>query len=309
MKFDKEYIMNIARETNFIKDNIEKVLRLCSILNFIFSDTYLKDKLVLKGGTAINLFYANLPRLSVDIDLDFTLDINKDELVIYKENIKKTIIDYMVKEDFVLKNSTKEYYSLISLVFNYKNSVNNLDTIKIEINFMDRIHVLPLEIKNCNHYNNFICRDIIVLNPIELYASKINALISRAASRDIYDVYKMINLNIIKDYDLLKKCLIFYSMVGGEQNIDSINFSKIMNLSYHDIKLKLKPVLSKDDSFNYLDAKEVVINYINNLLNFDDCDYKFINEFRIKKYNPKLLFNEEIAHKLKNHPMAIWRCK
>lgn len=69
--------------------------------------------------------------------------------------------------------------------------------------------------------------DILALNDVELYASKINARLSRATSRDLYDVNAMINSNIIENSNLLRKCLIFYNMVGGEQNIDDISFENI----------------------------------------------------------------------------------
>ena len=66
----KKSIVRIANETSFIKDNVEKVMRLIDILETLFSSEW-KDKLALKGGTAINLFFRNLPRPSVDIDLDY----------------------------------------------------------------------------------------------------------------------------------------------------------------------------------------------------------------------------------------------
>lgn len=64
-------IRTAASVTGFIKDNVEKVMRLIDILEGIFTSKW-KDKLVLKGGTAINIFYSGMPRLSVDIDLDYT---------------------------------------------------------------------------------------------------------------------------------------------------------------------------------------------------------------------------------------------
>lgn len=63
-------IVDLSKETNFIKDNLEKILRLIDILEVIYTSQW-KDKLVLKGGTCINLMYRNLDRLSVDIDLDY----------------------------------------------------------------------------------------------------------------------------------------------------------------------------------------------------------------------------------------------
>lgn len=45
-------------------------MRLIDILETIFLTKW-KDKFVLKGGTAINMFYMGMPRLSVDIDLNY----------------------------------------------------------------------------------------------------------------------------------------------------------------------------------------------------------------------------------------------
>ncbi len=42
-----------------------------TILEFLNTHEYMCEHLLLKGGTAINLTIFNLPRLSVDIDLDF----------------------------------------------------------------------------------------------------------------------------------------------------------------------------------------------------------------------------------------------
>ena len=69
-------INRIADKANFSRNTTEKVLRLYSILKFI-DQSEISNMLVLKGGTAINLFLLDLPRLSVDIDLDFenTLEI------------------------------------------------------------------------------------------------------------------------------------------------------------------------------------------------------------------------------------------
>ena len=54
MEFSRQYLTRLAQESNFIKDTLEKVLRLSEILKFLNSDVVFKDKLALKGGTAIN---------------------------------------------------------------------------------------------------------------------------------------------------------------------------------------------------------------------------------------------------------------
>ena len=95
MNYTKQYLTELASKTNFIKDNLEKVLRLSEILRFLNSDQYFRGKFALKGGTAINLTSVELPRLSVDIDLDFTSNLAKEEIVEAKTKISKRLADYM----------------------------------------------------------------------------------------------------------------------------------------------------------------------------------------------------------------------
>ena len=84
MMYNKNEISKLATETGFIRDNIEKVLRLIDVLSFISNNNFLSERLVLKGGTAINLTVFEMPRLSVDIDLDFSQNVS---FLIVKNNL------------------------------------------------------------------------------------------------------------------------------------------------------------------------------------------------------------------------------
>jgi predicted nucleotidyltransferase component of viral defense system len=70
-----------AKELGFVRDTYEKVCRLTEILKFFENDVMLGNSLALKGGTAINLTIFNLPRLSVDHDLDFLKNVSRDEMM------------------------------------------------------------------------------------------------------------------------------------------------------------------------------------------------------------------------------------
>jgi predicted nucleotidyltransferase component of viral defense system len=62
----------MAREvaaTGFGAEPLEKVFRLMALLDALNSHPFLKTRTALKGGTALNLFHFDVPRLSVDIDL------------------------------------------------------------------------------------------------------------------------------------------------------------------------------------------------------------------------------------------------
>ena len=310
MNYSKQYLSELSAKTNFLKDNLEKILRLSEILNFLNTDNVFKGKLALKGGTAINLTAIELPRLSVDIDLDFTENLPKEYINEIKGQFTKRLTDYMWQEGYSLMVSPREHYALLSFTFNYVNNAGNRDNIKIEINFMDRCHILPLEQKQTltNGVTNKI--EILTLNTIELYASKINALLSRATPRDLYDVNAMIEKNIVKDKNLLRKCLIFYNMSGGEQDIDNLTYGNIEKINYMKFKTQLKPVISKTDKFDLDKAKLKVVNYLKELINLTQKEECFITEFKKQNYEPELLFEDKnIIENILFHPMALWRCR
>lgn len=198
---------------------------------------------------------------------------------------------------------------MVSCTFNYINSAGNRDNIKVEINFINRCHILPLE-SNMPINKLFQPINILTLNKVELYASKINALIDRATPRDLYDVYVMIQQNIITDTKLLRKCLIFYNMIGGDQKIDQLDFSNIENLKFNNIKTQLMPVISKTDHFDFEEAKIKVIDFLKSLLNFDDGEMMFIQNFKCGIYMPNLLFDTKSqTYSAVLHPASRWRCQ
>ena len=100
--FSRNDIDNLAAELNFIRDNMEKVVRLCTILEYINTDPMLAEHLVLKGGTAINLLVMPLPRLSVDIDLDFSKNCDRPAMLRYRKTIarieKRDVLRFGISE-------------------------------------------------------------------------------------------------------------------------------------------------------------------------------------------------------------------
>lgn len=71
MQLDRLTLGRMAKELGFVRDTLEKVCRLADVLKFMEADELLAEAIALKGGTAINLTIFDLPRLSVDIDLDY----------------------------------------------------------------------------------------------------------------------------------------------------------------------------------------------------------------------------------------------
>ena len=87
---DKAFLNEKAAESDFTRDNLDKVYRLADLLAFIFKEPILSDNLVLKGGTAINLTVFHLPRLSVDDDPEILERIGDHPMALWKcESIRQ----------------------------------------------------------------------------------------------------------------------------------------------------------------------------------------------------------------------------
>ncbi len=91
-RFDRITLGRKDKELGFVRDTFEKVCRLADVLSFMESDPLLVDSLALKGGTAINLTIFNLPRLLIDIDLDFSKDVLREPMLAAREQINEHYI-------------------------------------------------------------------------------------------------------------------------------------------------------------------------------------------------------------------------
>lgn len=112
--YNKTYLDQISQEKGFVRDNLEKVIRLAEILRYINQSPLLQKSLVLKGGTAINLTVFRMPRLSVDIDLDFAQNCNREEMIDTRQEINNELKAYMSNEGYSIKSGSKSPHALDS---------------------------------------------------------------------------------------------------------------------------------------------------------------------------------------------------
>lgn len=312
MQFNRIELGKIARELGFVRDTFEKVCRLTDVLEFFQNDALLSNSLALKGGTAINLTIFNLPRLSVDIDLDFTQNIPRDEMLIVRKQITEKISKYMTARGYHLSQKSKLYHALDSFVYEYQNAGGMRDNLKIEINYMLRCHVLMPLRRAVNL--PWLDQEVTTLsvNPMEIFASKTVALINRAAPRDLYDMNTMITQKLFDETQdaLLKKCVIFYCAIGSESVPDRFNFDNIDTVSQQRVKTDLLPVLRHGTWFDAKQARNQVLAYLQKLLIPDEQELLFWATFSHREYRPELLFPEkEIISNIRQHPMALWKCR
>ena len=269
-----------------------------------------KEYLVLKGGTAINLTVFNLPRLSVDIDLDFAWNLSRDDMTSTRERIREDIKIYMSTQGYAINSRSKAYHSLDSFVFTYTNLGGMNDNIKIEINYSLRAHIFEPSLRKMSVSGVNASALIKTLPPMELYAAKINALIGRAAARDLYDIHNMIKFGLFDESELplLRKCVVFYTAISQDEIPSEYDFKRFNAITSRKIKTDLLPVIQKGEFFELENAKTAVAEFLKELLILEDDERKFLDEFKAKRYRPELLFDDvDILDRIKKHPMALWK--
>ena len=303
-----------ARRHGFTRDTLEKVVRLKEILGWINDHPFLNQHLALKGGTAINLTIFDLPRLSVDIDLDFTPNESREDMMANREVISTILRSYMESEGYTLSPASRFHHSLDAFLFTYRNAADNMDLIKVEINYSLRAHIFPATERTLTTDLFGGSISIQTVDPVEIYAAKINALLSRAAARDLYDLYIMASHNLLVDKTVeLRKSVVFYASISRDSLDVDFSTEAIDSLSFQKIKRDLFPVLSKTErqgKYDLEEKKKTAKQFINELMILSENEKEYVHKFRAKEYRPELLFDDaSVIERIREHPMALWKCR
>ena len=312
MRFDRITLGRQAKDLGFVRDTFEKVCRLADALSFLGSDPLLADSLALKGGTAINLTILDLPRLSVDVDLDFAKDVSRDLMLSEREQIKEHIQKYMRASGYTLSLKSKQYHALDSFVYEYENAGGMKDNLKIEINYMLRCHVLPVSRRPVYLPWNDQELTVLSVDPLEIFSAKTVALLNRTAPRDLYDLFNMQKYELLDETQeqIFRKCVMFYAAIASETVPERFNFDSIGSISAQKIRTDLMPVLRRGERFDLISAQKQVKTYLTAVLKPEETELSFWRAFAEGKYLPDFLFDDtDILSRIEYHPMALWKCQ
>jgi len=153
-------------------------------------DVFSSGRFAMKGGTAINLFVQDMPRLSVDIDVVYVSHTTgrekalaeiADELAAIQSRLRKRGIDAEIAGSKA-GDETK--------IFARRKQVE----VKVEINHVFRGTLLPIEQRTLvKHASDLFATTLTVptLALAELYGSKLVAAMDRQHPRDLFDVRGM----------------------------------------------------------------------------------------------------------------------
>lgn len=163
----------------------------------------------LKGGTAINLFIRDMPRLSVDIDLTYLPVAERDKSLIEIDEALKRIakrIRAAEKTVHVTESAPRSQREINKLVIRTRERVQ----IKVEVTPVLRGCVYEPVVMPVSQKveDDFGYAQIKVLSFADIYAGKILAALDRQHPRDLFDVHHLLETEGISDE--LRNAIIVY---------------------------------------------------------------------------------------------------
>lgn len=185
------------------------------------------DTFALKGGTAINLFLRDMPRLSVDLDLVFIdYELPRDQaLIIIKKSLRQAA-ERLTARGFQTREVSADPLETKLLV--RRGSIG----IKIEANLVLRGTVNPIQQATLAP----AARDVLMADlsiPVvsleDLYGGKLVAALDRQHPRDLFDVMQLFEREGITP--AIRHAFVAY-LASHNRPIHEVLFPKLRNIEY-----------------------------------------------------------------------------
>jgi len=312
LKLSRERILSEAASTGFRPEVYEKVVHLLSLLQSIWSHPFLKNRLVLKGGTALNLFIFNLPRLSVDIDLNYIGALDRETMLAERPKLDSAIRAVCQREGFTIRQSPTEHAGGKWLL-RYESVFGHGGNLAIDVNFMFRIPLWPITLSKSRLAGAYMADEIPVLDVHEIAAGKLCALLSRQTGRDLFDTHQLLTRNILG-----RKRLRLAFVVYGAMNRKDWRTISEKDINYHanDLMNELAPVLRSTATDNIRDPEKWASGLVEDcrqaisiVLPFTEREREFLDWILDRgEIEPSLITtNKEMAKRTRNHPGLQWK--
>jgi hypothetical protein len=314
MNISQEQLLAEAQSSGFRPDTLEKVALLLRLLNSIQSHPYLKGKLALKGGTALNLFFFNAPRLSVDIDLNYIGAKERSEMISERPKIEQALQAVFSREGFTVRRKPEEHaggkWSL-----RYARTPDRTGNLEVDLNYMFRIPLWPLKKLDSIPVGPWKATGIPLLDFHEIAVGKLVALLSRKQARDLFDSHKILKTDRL-DHEKLRVGFVVYGAMGRKDwrdvSIENIGFES------EDLARQLIPTLRINEAQTRAKSREFAVRLVEEcrhlmsaVLPFTASERHFLDLLLEKgEIKPELLtLDTSLQEKIKKHPLLKWKAE
>jgi len=312
MSLSAESLQKLAATTGYRAEILEKVDRLIDLLNALFQDPYLKARLALKGGTALNLFYFELPRLSVDIDLNYIGTINRDIMQTERPEIEQRIQAIAARQNLNLRRAPGSHAGC-KWSFRHASALGGNATLEVDLNYMYRQPLWPVQRLDSRQIGPLQARNIPVLDIHELAGGKLAALFSRTAARDLFDAHHLLT-GIPTNPQRLRLAFVLYGAMS-QRDWRAVTPDDIQ-IDFTEARRQLFPLLIQQGTTRqeqqqaHLErTSRETRQALGKLLPLNEREQAFLDQLREHgKLRPSLLgIEDSLAAQLEQHPALLWR--
>ena len=293
----------------FSAREIEKVCRISDLLEDVSAVKFLSDRLSLYGGTALTFIYSKeILRLSVDLDLNYR-HINGKDWGDVRREVDQRIKDLLYRQGYRESDiAISPTYPLARIVAQYTNTLGSKDSFNIEIGYMRRIPILRMDtsaqFKHIGTQETFP-----VKTPIkeELFANKWCALLYRQTPRDLFDIYKIAEMDV--DLEVLRKCAVVDSLMRGKPRLHEIDIEETVRKIPIDSSLRNLLQTEKLQSFNFDEMRRQTVEWSKSVIaSLTKDEIKAIDIFYGQAtFEPNLIDEKGVLHEdIKDHPSIKW---
>jgi predicted nucleotidyltransferase component of viral defense system len=210
----REQLQRAAAAGGYSVESYEKVYTLVHLLDGLRAHPFLGTRVVLKGGTALNLFLLDLPRLSVDIDLNYIGAADRQTMVAERPRVEQALEQVFGRAGLTVKRAPTEHAGG-KWRLSYTTALGRPGSIEVDVNFMLRTPLWPTGTRDSHPIGGRTAQRIVVLDDHELAAGKLAALVARSASRDVFDARQLLRPGTL-DARKLRLAFVVYGGINRE---------------------------------------------------------------------------------------------
>ena len=316
MNFDRIFLAQAVAETGFRGEMLEKVAHLLNLLRTIQESEYLRTRLALKGGTALNLFHFQLPRLSVDIDFNYVGAEDREGMLAERPELEARLTALCEREGYSIRHTPDNQFAGGKWQLRYAAARGGQGNIEIDINYMFRVPLWPVQYRNSVAIGPLHVQAMPVMDLHELAAGKLAALLDRCAARDLYDGVKLLAMPEL-DRSSLRTALTVYAGMNLQDMSEAT--PEYLNVSADEIADRLLPLLRKNDVSG---APPEVRAYtgrligqcreqLKSLLPFQTPEKEFLKSLTTTgMIRAELLTDDDaLTRRIQRQPMLLWRVR
>lgn len=305
--FSKEYLANLSARTGFEPRILQRQMILLELLREIHAHTLLGKKFALKGGTAINLFWLPLPRLSVDIDLNYIASVDREMMLKDRPNVEHDLKRLMQSRGFTVDHAPTDHAGA-KWRLRAKSALGGHFKFEVDLNYILRVPIWGIQAREVYPLDDDYVFTFNTVSVEKLFAGKIAALLDRAAARDLFDVAELAENSLRYDRNKLRQALILFG-ITSDSDWRKKDLSTIDGIDQHQLNQELSALLREGDAVDLATMQQRAKDFLSELLHYDDKERLFMDRFIEQgEYEPELLFDDPgQARRLKHHPAVLWK--